>query len=199
MIDATVRRCVGDGVAGSSEVVVELDVGGAVCRYIEEPERLAAARAEARRIGAQLAWPSVAEATASVLHEAVELAPRRRRSVSGIDQRLVSMRTDHLLTLVDDVGIVQHANGVIPNRAHPGNPDCNQPAASVEVNDFGHETGTSAWRRAASVVLATTKRARDLQVKGALANPAGDARSHSSLSRNEGVGSSSLPVGFVGR
>ena len=79
-------------------------------------EQLAAARAEARRIGAQLAWPSVAEATAAVLHEAVELAPRRRRSVSGIDQRLVSLRTDHLLTLVDDVGIVQHANGVIPNR-----------------------------------------------------------------------------------
>jgi hypothetical protein len=26
------------------------------------------------------------------------------------------MRTDHLLTLVDDVGIIQHANGVIPNR-----------------------------------------------------------------------------------
>jgi hypothetical protein len=31
----------------------------------------------------------------------------------------VSMRTGHLLTLVDDVGIVQHANGVIPNR-HSG-------------------------------------------------------------------------------
>ena len=88
----------------------------AVCRYIEEPEQLAAARAEARRIGAQLAWPSVAEATAAVLREAVELAPRRRRSVSGIDQRLVSLRTDHLRTLVDDAGIVQHANGVIPNR-----------------------------------------------------------------------------------
>ena len=26
------------------------------------------------------------------------------------------MRTDHLLTLVDDVGIVQHAHGIIPNR-----------------------------------------------------------------------------------
>ena len=26
------------------------------------------------------------------------------------------MRRDHLLTLVDDVGIVQHAHGVIPNR-----------------------------------------------------------------------------------
>ena len=88
----------------------------AVCHYIEQPEQLAAARAEARRIGSQLGWPSVAKATAAVLQEAVELAPRRRRSVAGIDQRLVSMRTDHLLTLVDDVGIVQHANGVIPNR-----------------------------------------------------------------------------------
>ena len=48
--------------------------------------------------------------------EAVELAPRRRRSVVVIDRQRVSMRTDHLLTLVDDVGIVQHANGVIPNR-----------------------------------------------------------------------------------
>ncbi len=88
----------------------------AVCRYIEEPQHLAAARAEARRIGAQLTWPSVAETTAAVLREAVELAPRRRRSVSGIDQRFVSLRTDHLRTLVDDAGIVQHANGVIPNR-----------------------------------------------------------------------------------
>ena len=39
----------------------------AVCDYVEQPETLAAARAEARRIGSSLAWPSVAEATASVL------------------------------------------------------------------------------------------------------------------------------------
>ena len=51
-----------------------------------------------------------------MLQEAVELAPRRRRPVVRLDPQLVSMRTDHLLTLVDDVGIVQHANGVIPNR-----------------------------------------------------------------------------------
>ena len=44
------------------------------------------------------------------------LAPRRRRSVVRRDPRLVNIRTDHLLTLVDDVGIVQHAHGVIPNR-----------------------------------------------------------------------------------
>ena len=90
-------------------------LANAVCRYIEEPASLLAARAEARRIGGELAWPSVASATAAVLREAVELAPRRRRSVS-LDRQRVTMRTDHLLTLVDDVGIIQHANGVIPNR-----------------------------------------------------------------------------------
>ena len=67
-----------------------------------------------RRIGEQLAWPAVATATAEVLREAVELAPRKRRSVAVLDRQRVEMRTDHLLTLVDDVGIVQHANGVIP-------------------------------------------------------------------------------------
>ena len=90
-------------------------LANAVCRYIEQPAPLMAARAEARRIGEELAWPSVASATAAVLREAVELAPRRRRSVS-LDRQRVTMRTDHLLTLVDDVGIIQHANGVIPNR-----------------------------------------------------------------------------------
>jgi glycosyltransferase involved in cell wall biosynthesis len=91
-------------------------VAAAVSRYIEEPELLASARAEARRLGEQLAWPSVAMATAAVLREAVEIAPRRRRSVAVVDRQHIGMRTDHLLTLVDDVGIVQHANGVIPNR-----------------------------------------------------------------------------------
>ena len=87
----------------------------AVCDYLEHPEALAAARAEARRIGASLSWPAVAEATAAVLHEAHELAPVRRPA--GVaDLQLTNLRIDHLRTLIDDVGIVQHANGVIPNR-----------------------------------------------------------------------------------
>ena len=105
--------------SGAGEIVPFADptaLADAVCRYIEEPERLAAAQAAARTVGARLAWPSVAESTAAVLREAVELAPRRRRSVVRRDPRLVNIRTDHLLTLVDDVGIVQHAHGVIPNR-----------------------------------------------------------------------------------
>jgi len=87
----------------------------AVCSYVERPEAIMAARAEARRIGSSLSWPAVAEATARVLLEAGELAPRRRPA--GVaDLHLTSLRTDHLLTLADDVGIVQHAHGIIPNR-----------------------------------------------------------------------------------
>ena len=87
----------------------------AVGGYVDQPESLAAARAEARRIGSSLAWPSVAAATGTVLHEALALAPRRRPK--GVaDLHLTTLRNDHLLTLVDDVGIVQHAHGIIPNR-----------------------------------------------------------------------------------
>ena len=105
--------------SGAGTIVPFADAGAladAVCHYIEEPG--ARWPPGPRRGGSarELAWPSVAEATAAVLREAVELAPRRRRPVARLDPQLVSMRTDHLLTLVDDVGIVQHANGVIPNR-----------------------------------------------------------------------------------
>jgi glycosyltransferase involved in cell wall biosynthesis len=108
-----------DMLASGAGTLVPFDdpaaVATAICDYIEEPEKLAAARAESRRIGSALAWPSVAEATAAVLQEAHAFAPRRRPS--GVaDLHLTSLRTDHLLTLVDDVGIVQHADGIIPNR-----------------------------------------------------------------------------------
>jgi glycosyltransferase involved in cell wall biosynthesis len=87
----------------------------AVSDYVDQPALLAAARAEARRIGSSLAWPAVAEATAAVLREALARAPRRRPP--GVaDLHLTALRNDHLLTLVDDVGIVQHAHGIIPNR-----------------------------------------------------------------------------------
>src|SRR5689334_644962 len=91
-------------------------LANAVCSYIELPDTLIAARTEAQRIGSTLAWPAVAEATARVLQEAAELAPQRRPA--GVaDLHLMSLRTDHLLTLADDVGIVQHAHGIIPNRS----------------------------------------------------------------------------------
>jgi glycosyltransferase involved in cell wall biosynthesis len=90
-------------------------LAAAVNDFIEHPEALAAARTEAGRIGSTLAWPSVAETTAAVLREATTAA-RRRAPISEVELELADPRTNHLLTLVDDCGIVQHAHGGIPNR-----------------------------------------------------------------------------------
>jgi glycosyltransferase involved in cell wall biosynthesis len=89
-------------------------IGRAVCDFIERPEWLDAARAEARRIGSELAWPAIAAETAVVLQEAA-LARPHREPIPIVELELTSVRTDHLRTLVDDVGIVQHATGVIPS------------------------------------------------------------------------------------
>jgi glycosyltransferase involved in cell wall biosynthesis len=90
-------------------------LSGVLCDLIENPEELAAARQEAARIGATFGWPSIAKETAAVLSEAVSAAPRRA-SIADAGLEFSDVRTDHLLTLVDDCGVVQHANGAIPNR-----------------------------------------------------------------------------------
>lgn len=91
-------------------------LGAAVSTYIEAPEALERARREARRISATFAWPTVGATTASALRQAIAAAPRRPTfAAAGLDLR--DVRTDHLLSLVDDCGIVQHADGAIPNRS----------------------------------------------------------------------------------
>jgi glycosyltransferase involved in cell wall biosynthesis len=92
-----------------------LALADAVCDYADRPDELAAARREARKLGSELVWPAAAESTAAVLREAATLA-RRRAPMQAVGLALAQVRTDHLQTLVDDVGIVQHAHGVIPNR-----------------------------------------------------------------------------------
>src|SRR5581483_1322402 len=64
----------------------------AVCDYLDDPESLSHARAEAVRIGASLAWPAVAQATAAVLREANDLAPPRRRPAGVADLQLTTLR-----------------------------------------------------------------------------------------------------------
>ena len=58
----------------------------------------------------------------------------------SLDLQRVEVRTDHLLTLVDDVGIVQHANGVIPNRR----------AATASTTSRGSPSSRSSSRVAAT-------------------------------------------------
>jgi Glycosyl transferases group 1 len=89
-----------------------------VLQLLDSPEDLASAAAQARRIGSGLAWPAVGAMTVDVLRLAIGLGVPAAGGVSvGRVSSSPSIRSDHLLTLVDDVGIVQHADGVVPNRA----------------------------------------------------------------------------------
>ena len=70
-----------DMLASGAGQIVPFDdpqaLADAVCQLAEQPDLLARTRAEARRIGSQLTWPSVASATATVLQEAATHAPRQ--------------------------------------------------------------------------------------------------------------------------
>jgi glycosyltransferase involved in cell wall biosynthesis len=90
-------------------------LSAAVLDLLDTPGKLDAARAEARRVGADLPWASVGKVTLEVLTEAVHdigPAPRRPTMTS-----LPEIRPGHLLRLVDDVGIIQHAYGTVPARS----------------------------------------------------------------------------------
>jgi len=89
-----------------------------VLQLLDNPDDRAAAALEARRIGAGLVWPAVAAQTVDVLRHAQRIGvPVVAQEGPGRVASSPSIRSDHLLTLVDDVGIVQHADGVVPNRA----------------------------------------------------------------------------------
>jgi glycosyltransferase involved in cell wall biosynthesis len=87
-----------------------------VLQLLDNPIDLATAAREAQRIGAGLAWPAVGAQTVGVLRQAHQLGiPATSQAIAGRVASSPSIRSDHLLTLVDNVGIVQHADGVVPN------------------------------------------------------------------------------------
>ena len=92
-------------------------MSAAVLDLLDHPDKLEQTRTEARRVGAALAWPRVGATTLQVLNEAAELGPVTHGERGMPALRAPAIRPDHLLTLVDDVGIIQHANGVVANRA----------------------------------------------------------------------------------
>ena len=76
-----------DLLASGAGMLVPFDdpaaLAAAVNGLLEDPQRLERARAEARAVGRELAWPEVGRQTAAVLREAVALGPPARRSASG--------------------------------------------------------------------------------------------------------------------
>ncbi|GAB2569721.1 glycosyltransferase [Microlunatus antarcticus] len=82
-------------------------MAGAITDLLDHPEALAEARAEAVRVGSTLGWEQVARTTIDVLSEATAVPP-----VEWVPRQV--LRLAQLDRLCDDVGIVQHADGVTP-------------------------------------------------------------------------------------
>lgn len=152
-----------DLLASGAGVLVPFDdpaaLADAVTGLLGDPERLASVRSEARAVGRQLAWPRVGRQTADVLHEAVGLGPRTAARHPP-PATLPRARASHLLTMVDDVGIVQHADGVVPSRASGYCTDDIARLAIVAVG-MGQTTGAEAYHRMLARSLSFLRHAWD--------------------------------------
>ncbi|MDQ1482495.1 MAG: hypothetical protein QOF35_571 [Actinomycetota bacterium] len=136
-----------------------------VLDFLDEPAKLAAARQEAKRIGAGLIWPTVGAVTLQVLAEALNLGPVSRAAKASPAPSSPRIRPDHLLTMVDDVGIIQHADGVVPNRASGY---CVDDMARLVVVTLGleREIGHPSYNRMLALGLAFLRHAWDPAVPG---------------------------------
>ncbi|HYP47922.1 MAG TPA: glycosyltransferase, partial [Thermoleophilaceae bacterium] len=138
-----------DLLGSGAGVIVPFDdseaLADAVCGLLDDPERLAKVRRTARALGSELSWPKVGRTTAAVLREAIALGPPStvRRPPPAT---LPRARTSHLRTLVDDVGIVQHADGIIPVRSSGY---CTDDVARLAIVALGlrETTGTEEYSR----------------------------------------------------
>jgi glycosyltransferase involved in cell wall biosynthesis len=137
----------------------------AVLDLLGDRVKLQRARAEARRVGSELAWPSVGAATLGVLGEALDLG-----RVPGPEPVLPPLsapgiRPDHLLNLVDDVGIIQHADGVVANR---DTGYCVDDVARLVVVALGlsRQLGDQSYRRMLASGLAFLRHAWDPAAAG---------------------------------
>jgi glycosyltransferase involved in cell wall biosynthesis len=93
----------------------------AISSLLDDPVALAAARQSARDLGGRLLWPAVAARFAVEVADAV---PR------GTPRRLPGLRTGHLDTIVDEIGIIQFARGATPD---PDSGYCVDDAARLAI------------------------------------------------------------------
>ncbi len=144
-----------DLLSSGAGVLVPFDDPGALAAAVngllDDSERLGEARREATVIGRELSWPQVGRQTAEVLREAVTIGPASAvRSPAA--PTLPRVRVSHLLTLVDDVGIVQHADGIVPARSSGY---CTDDVARLALVALGLQqaTGDEAYTRMLALSL----------------------------------------------
>ena len=121
-----------------------------VNELLDDPARLERVKRTAQEVGIELAWPAVGRQTAEVLREAIALGPRSRERRPSTTT-LPRARLSHLLTLVDDVGIVQHADGIVPDRASGY---CTDDVARLAIVALGLRRTTGEESHARTLALA---------------------------------------------
>jgi glycosyltransferase involved in cell wall biosynthesis len=157
-----------DMLASGAGVIVPFDDSGALAAAVngllDDPARLDGARREALAIGRDLTWPQVGRQTAEVLREAIALGPPttvRRPAPTTLPRA----RTSHLLTLVDDVGIIQHADGIVPARSSGY---CTDDVARLAIVALGLRgtTGMETYDRMLTLSLGFLRYAWDAEGQG---------------------------------
>ncbi len=196
-----------DMLASGAGVIVPFDdpdaLAAAVIALLDDPERLDDARRAARAIGRTLTWPQVGRQTAEVLREAIILGPPSTVRHPA-PTTLPRARTSHLRTLVDDVGIIQHADGVVPARSSGY---CTDDVARLAIVALGlrRTTGEEAYNRMLALSLGFLRHAWSADRQGMhnllsydrrwLDEPhAGDHLGRAAWALGEGVGAELPPA-----
>ncbi|MBM3313709.1 glycosyltransferase, partial [candidate division WOR-3 bacterium] len=116
--------------------------------FTNEAERHAM-RKQAYAFGRQMVWREVARRYLATFHRAVEervCGPSLGRSQpveSPLDMELPELNLNHLCTLTDDTGILQHARNTVPNLQEGYTTDDNSRALIVVLRAHEHQKDTT--------------------------------------------------------
>ena len=117
-------------------------------------------RKQAYAFGRQMIWKEVARNYLDTFHRAAEERLRvpvfvdRVPVENPLDMDLPELNLNHLLTLTDDTGIIEHARNTVPNLTEGYSTDDNSRALIVALRAHEHDEDTTVLHRLASRYLA---------------------------------------------
>jgi glycosyltransferase involved in cell wall biosynthesis len=117
-------------------------------------------RKQAYGFGRQMIWREVARSYLATFHRAAEERMRgpvlvdRATDEDRLDMDLPELKLNHLITLTDDTGILQHARNTVPNLREGYTTDDNSRALIVALRAQEHEKDTAVLHRLAGRYLA---------------------------------------------
>jgi len=127
--------------------------------FTNEAERHAM-RKQAYAFGRQMIWKEVARNYLDTFHRAAEERVRvpvfvdRVPVENPLDMDLPELNLNHLLTLTDDTGVIEHARNTVPNLSEGYSTDDNSRALIVALSAHEHDEDTTVLHRLASRYLA---------------------------------------------